>query len=161
MSETPTPTPKRLSLSQIVEMILSRRAGERSSVSLSRNAAGATQIEVTVGVSEHGDITTIDAAERKARDIFNGLRDDYPGPVGHDNAEISYTRNAKGETQVAVTAKTGEHGERTLSGLAKSAEAVYDTARMRYPMADGRSAKPGTVSLATSASKLKASDGEA
>lgn len=70
--------PRRLSMSQIVTMLLARSSSEHSSVSLSRNSKGATQIEVTVRTGEHDDVATIDAAADKARELYDELCEQYP-----------------------------------------------------------------------------------
>lgn len=138
--------PKRLSLSEILEMVLTRHAGERSAVTLTRNAGGETLIEVKVRTGDDdGAVQTIEDAERKARETFARLAEQYPASVGHENAAVSLTRNAKGETQVDVTMRTSESGYRSVDEIEEKIVHVYDTARMRYPMADGRTAKPGSV----------------
>lgn len=71
----PATRPTRLSLSDILALMLTRGSGERSSVSLTRNARGETQIEVTVRT---GDAETIADAERDAREVYDRLRADYP-----------------------------------------------------------------------------------
>lgn len=144
---TPDPDrPKRLSLSQIVELLLTRAgAGERSSVTLAQNAAGVTQIEVKVRTGDDDDIATVDAATAKAQALYDALRERYPRDDTHDNAEVSLTRNAKGETQIAVEVKTSPDGIASLAEAARQAQEVYDAARREYPMADGFTAKPGSV----------------
>jgi len=69
--------PKRMSLSQIVEALLHRGGAEHSSVTLSRNAKGETQIEVVVRTGEAGDITTIEEAEAAAVEVYDRLRTAY------------------------------------------------------------------------------------
>ena len=77
----------RLSLSEIVTLLLSRQQGERSSVTLSRNAKGVTQIEVTVRTGDtHESIPAVDA-EAAAVAIYDGLRARYPLPSGYVGAE--------------------------------------------------------------------------
>lgn len=137
--------PRRLSLSQILEMLLSRGSGDRSTVTLARNAKGDTQLEVTVRTGEQGDAATVEEAEAKAREVYDRLREAYPLAHGHENASIELTRNAKGETQVSVEIKTADGGVATLEEASRKVEDVYDTMRGRYPMADGRSAAPGSV----------------
>lgn len=137
--------PKRLSLSQVLEMVLTR-AGDRSSVTLARNAGGETLIEVKVRTGdEDNGIVTVDDAERKAQEVYARLAELYPPAVGHDSSQMSLTRNAKGETQVDVTIKSGELGYRSIDEIADKIVTAYDKARMKYPMADGRTAKPGSV----------------
>lgn len=135
--------PKRLSLSQIVELLLTRPTRDRSSVSLSRNAAGEVVIDVTAHAAE-GE--TLEDAERIALAAFERMSKRYPRKdAGHDNGEVTFTRNAKGETQISVSAKTGDQRLKTLAGLEAETRKVYDNARMKYPMADGMTAKPGSV----------------
>lgn len=79
--------PKRLTLSEIVEQLLQRSGGDRSSVSLNRNAKGATQIEVTVRTGSDDDDRTVEQAASKAHTIYDGLRLRYPMP--DDDAPIA------------------------------------------------------------------------
>ena len=69
--------PPRVTLSEIVRALLERGPGEHSSVKLTRNAKGDTQIEVTVR-SGGVDAETLDEAARKAREHYDALRDEYP-----------------------------------------------------------------------------------
>lgn len=78
MTGTETPKPKRLSLSEIVELLLARNSSEHSSVSLTRNSKGDTQIEVVVRSSEAGEVTTAQAAAAEARRLYDELRKAYP-----------------------------------------------------------------------------------
>lgn len=143
---TPDERPKRLSLSQIVEMMLSRSgAGDRSSVTLTQNASGDTQIEVKVRTGDDDEIATADAASAKATALYDQLRERYPRNDAHDNAEAALTRNAKGETQITVAIKTAPHGFTSVEGATTELQQVYDQLRMQYPMADGYSAKLGSV----------------
>lgn len=138
--------PKRLTLSQILEMMLTRSGvGDRSSVTLTQNASGETQIEVKVRTGDDDEIATVDAATEKAVALYDELRERYPRNGAHDNAEITLTRNAKGETQIAVEVKTSPHGIPSLADATEQALHVYDSTRMKYPMASGYSAKPGSV----------------
>lgn len=70
--------PRRLTLSQIVELLLTKGGGEHSSVSLARNAKGETQIEVTVRTGESEDVSTVDQAAAKAKATYDQLRETYP-----------------------------------------------------------------------------------
>ena len=70
--------PRRLSLSQIVELLLTRGGGEHSSVTLKSNARGETQVEVTVRTGETDELATVDQAAAKARDVYDELRAAYP-----------------------------------------------------------------------------------
>jgi len=134
--------PKRLSLSQIVEMLLTRPSRERSSVGLSRNPAGHTVIDVKVSA---GDEETVIDAERQALEVYERLVALFPTAISdHETAEVSLTRNAKGDTQINVSAKTSDANP-TLEALEVSTRKVYDTTRAKYPMADGRTARPGSV----------------
>lgn len=75
---------RRLTHSQIIEQLLQRGGGEHSSVSLTRNAKGETQIEVTVRTDEH-EVQTARQAADVATSIYNELRDAYPfasAPIG-------------------------------------------------------------------------------
>jgi hypothetical protein len=56
----------------IIDQLLNRGGGEKSSVTLSRNAKGETQIEVTVR-TDNGDVPTAEAAEVKASAIYERL----------------------------------------------------------------------------------------
>jgi hypothetical protein len=139
-----TTRPRRLSLSQILEMVLTRGSRDRSSVSLARTASGATTIDVKVHTGDE-EIETVEDAERRAAEVYERLRELYPERDGHDNSEVTLTRNAKGETQVSVSIKSGETGPRTIAGLTEAAVREYDRLRMGYPMANGYTAKPGSV----------------
>ncbi len=140
----PTPA-KRLSLSQIVELLLTRSSGERSAVTLTRNAKGETQIEVHVRTGDSGDVLTVEDAEQRATDAYDRLRAKYPAANGHDESAVTLTRNAKGETQIEVTTKTSDAGLPTIDAAADAVRKVYDATRAKYPMADGHTAKPGSV----------------
>lgn len=78
---------RRLSLSEIVELLLSKGGGEHSSVSLTRNAKGETQIEVTVRTGDSGEITTAAQAAAEARTIYDRLRSAYPMASGNTGAQ--------------------------------------------------------------------------
>jgi hypothetical protein len=69
----------RMTLSQVVEKLLERGGTEHSSVTLSRNAKGATQIEVVVRTGEGGAVTTVEEAEAVAISVYERLRTRYPG----------------------------------------------------------------------------------
>ena len=70
--------PRRLRQSEIIELLLTKAGGEHSSVTLTRNAKGETQIEVTVRTGEHGAVTTAAEAAAEAQTIYDGLRSAYP-----------------------------------------------------------------------------------
>ena len=76
---------RRLTLSQIVELLLQRGGAGGSSVSLTRNAKGETQLEVVVRTGEHGDVQTIAQAEQAAQEVYDRLRLRYP--FGAEQAE--------------------------------------------------------------------------
>ncbi len=69
---------KRLSLSQILELMLQRGSGDRSSVTLSRNARGDTQIEVVVRTSDEGSVLSASDALDEAVRLFDLARKRYP-----------------------------------------------------------------------------------
>jgi hypothetical protein len=72
--------PPRLTLSQIVEMQLhamARGGQEHSTVELSRNAKGDTQIRVSVRTGE-GDVETVEQARMRAQEQYDHLRELYP-----------------------------------------------------------------------------------
>lgn len=84
---TPAERPKRVTLSEVVTQLLSRSGNERSSVQLTRNAKGVTQIDVTVRTGDTEGITTAEDAEREATAIYERLRARYPLPSGYVGAE--------------------------------------------------------------------------
>lgn len=137
--------PKRLSLSQILELLLTRGSRDHSAVTLMRNASGETLIEVKVRTGDDDDVLTIADAEARAAEIYARLAAQYPPPREHANASLSLSRNAKGETQIEVKGSTSSEGAATLDELAAHVTTAYDSARMTYPMSDGYSAKPGSV----------------
>jgi hypothetical protein len=72
--------PRRLSQSEIVERLLhalNRGGQEHSSVELTRNAKGDTQIRVSVRTGDEG-VETVEAARMKAQEQYDHLRDLYP-----------------------------------------------------------------------------------
>lgn len=70
--------PRRMTLSQVVEHLLARGSSEHSSVTLSRNSKGETQIEVVVRTDERGEVSSIGDAERIAAETYSRLRAMYP-----------------------------------------------------------------------------------
>lgn len=71
---------ERPTYSDLIDRLLSvmtRTAGERSSVKLTRNARGDTQIEVMVRTGEH-DIGSIDGARLEAKRQYDLLAAAYP-----------------------------------------------------------------------------------
>jgi hypothetical protein len=75
---TNTDRPHRMTLSQVVEKLLERGSSEHSSVTLSRNAKGNTQIEVVVRASENSSVTSVEEAEAVAVSIYERLAQRYP-----------------------------------------------------------------------------------
>ncbi len=75
MSTTPTIRPHRLSLSDVLSMVLARGSGNQDSVSLSRNAKGETQVEVVCRARE-GE--TVEQVGARARREYNRNRRSYP-----------------------------------------------------------------------------------
>lgn len=69
--------PRRLTLSEILELVLSRSTTEHSTVKLARNAKGETQIEVSVRTGEQG-LETIEQARAKAQEQYDHLASLYP-----------------------------------------------------------------------------------
>ena len=73
-----TDATKRLSLSEVTRALLDRGGSEHSSVTLTRNAKGETQIEVVVRTGEGGDVQTVEQAEEHAKQVYDRLRTAYP-----------------------------------------------------------------------------------
>jgi hypothetical protein len=69
---------RRLTLSDVVEQLLQRGGGEHSSVTLSRNAKGETQVEVVVRTGEGDSPHTVEEAEAIATAIYARLLELYP-----------------------------------------------------------------------------------
>jgi hypothetical protein len=72
------PPARRLTLSQIVEILLQRSPRDHSSVTLARNAKGETQIEVVVRTGDAGEVLSLADAEALAGDLYDRLRARYP-----------------------------------------------------------------------------------
>lgn len=70
--------PRRLSLSNVVELLLQKSPRDHSSVTLSRNAKGGTQIEVVVRTGDDPEHATPDYALAKAMELYNIARAAYP-----------------------------------------------------------------------------------
>jgi uncharacterized protein YxeA len=142
-TETPPPAekPKRLSLSQILEHMLTRGGAERSAVTLTRNATGGTQIEVKVRTGEDGEIVSVEDAERKAAEVYERLQSQYPAEGSHENAEVTLTRNAKGETQIDTKIKTSGDGVTTIAEAEAQASEVFERLRVKYPLSNGAVAR--------------------
>ena len=122
-----TPRPKRLTLSDVLSMVLTRPTGGPT-VSLTRTAAG----DVTFDVRATAD--TLAEAGQLAEAEFNRLDALYPRKVTDHQPAVSMSRNAKGDTQLEVK---GVGLDATI--------AAYDKARGRYPMGNGATARPGSV----------------
>lgn len=137
--------PQRMTLSRVVELLLTRSARTHSSVTITRSSSGTVGFDVTIATGDTDEVVTAEQASALCQTIADALIEKYPPPPDHDNADASYTRNAKGETQIAVSAKTTPTGNRKLAELVNELRTVYDRERMRYPMADGHTAKPGSV----------------
>lgn len=135
--ETPTEAPaKRLTLSQIVELLLTR-SSDRSVVSLTRTTKGETQIEVQVRTADNGDVQTVEDAAAKAREVYDGLREQYPATEA-DDAVIELTRNARGETQIEVQVRASAAGDITTADAASEhATKLFRDLRGRFPLASG------------------------
>lgn len=122
-----TTRPKRLSLSEILEMVLTR-SGDRPAVSLTRTASGV----VVIDVKASGE--TIAEAGAEAEAEMARLAALYPRSDHGSEPVVNLSRNAKGDTQLDIKGV----------GWAFT-KTVYDKARMAYPMVDGYTARPGTV----------------
>lgn len=72
-----TTTP-RVSNSEIIRRLLERGSTEHSSVTITRNAKGETQLEVIVRTGEAGEATTVAGAEQLAAGVYDRLREKYP-----------------------------------------------------------------------------------
>lgn len=79
-----TEAPKRMTLSRMVEMLLERGSGSGSSVTLTRNAKGDTQIEVVVRTGDDDHPRTPEMAAGRAKHIYDELRQLYPYPATPD-----------------------------------------------------------------------------
>jgi len=67
-----------MTLSQVVELLLSRGSAQSSSVTLTRNAKGDTQIEVTVRTDPEIGIHGPAEASAAAATVYDRLRELYP-----------------------------------------------------------------------------------
>lgn len=110
-----------MTISRALEMALLHRASSRPQVSISRKA-GEWDFEVRC---VHDDP---EEAEAQAMRIVARLTEQYPQPLSETVYDAELTRNAKGETQIKLSAKTGEP---------EDVAAVYERLRGRYPLADG------------------------
>lgn len=77
---------RRMTMTELVELLLNRQASERSSVTLARNAKGDTQIEVVVRTGETADAKTVEDAMDKAVAVYDRLRMRYPLSTGLTSA---------------------------------------------------------------------------
>lgn len=73
----PEPRPHRLSLSEILQLVLQKGPADHSTVRLARNAKGDTQVDVSVRTGEAG-LETVEAAAAKARELYDDLCGAYP-----------------------------------------------------------------------------------
>lgn len=80
----PAADPPRMTLGRVVELLLAKGGHAGSSVSLTRNAKGETQIEVVVRTGD--DVPTTTDAELIAQDVFDRLRARYPMSSGYVGA---------------------------------------------------------------------------
>lgn len=128
MTEKADTPRKRLTLSEILEHMLTRTSSDRSTVSLARTASGEITIDVKVAAE------TVAEAGQLAEAELQRLTELYPRSEQSTEPVVSLTRNAKGETQIDVKGPGWEETKR-----------VYDEGRMAYPMANGLTAKPGSV----------------
>lgn len=127
----------RLPLSRIVELLL-QRGGDHSTVSLSRNAKGGTQIDVQVRAAPNAEFATLADAVAAAKRTYDELRRTYPLEDAREPASVTLTRNAKGETQVSVEVKTtGEHGSLNTEQAGDEAAGVYEGLRAKFPVLSG------------------------
>jgi hypothetical protein len=134
--------PKRLALSEILRLVLTRQTSEPSAVTLSRNAAGETLIEVKVKAAEDDGVAAIELAANQAAELYDQLRGQYPSTHAADDSAVKLTRNAKGETQIEVETKTDPHGETPSLELAEARTMQsYERLRRQYPLADGTATK--------------------
>jgi hypothetical protein len=134
--------PKRLSLSEILHLVLTRQVSEPSAVTLTRNASGETVIEVKVKAHEDGGLAAVDEAAEHAARLYDDLRVAYPAGEGADDGVVKLTRNAKGETQIDVEIKTDMRSEAlSIEQAASKAETTYERLRRQYPLADGTATK--------------------
>ena len=100
------------------------RAPLRPSVTISRDASGNYSYDVRV--TDDDPYRALD----HARDISDELARIYPAapPSNGPVFDTELTRNAKGETQIKLSAKVDDP---------ETVAAQYETLRARYPLADG------------------------
>jgi hypothetical protein len=122
--------PKRLTHSQILEMLLLNRAAQRCQVTLSVQANGDVLAEVRAVADDVQD------AEAAALAALARLRPILPSATAmFEPGKVGLTRNAKGETQIDLEVKSD--GTRGLSGVADDAAEEYERLRARFPLANG------------------------
>lgn len=73
--------PRRLTMSQIVELLLTRSPADHSTIRLSRNAKGDTQVDVSIRTGEPG-LETVEQARAKAEETYEHLCGLYPMSTG-------------------------------------------------------------------------------
>lgn len=131
--QNPPDKPKRLSLSDVLGMVLTR-GHQTEGVTLTRARDGATTYEVTSRVR---DGETLADAEQRAADVYDRLTEKYASTSGEDTGGgvVDLSRNAKGETQVGVSVRTAE-GEDVTDAELRAVD-VYDRLRRRFPMSTG------------------------
>lgn len=129
----PAPKSKRLTLSDVLEKVLTR-GHDRSSVTLGLTALGRPVLEVVVRTAEGEDVSD---AERQATEVYDRLVARYvlEETNGTGGGSAGLTRNAKGETQIEVVARTSEH--ESLADAEKLASDTFDRLRRTYPMSTG------------------------
>lgn len=75
------PTTRRVTNAELVRGLIeavTKTGGEHSTVKLTRNAKGDTQVEVSVRTGDTPDVQTVDAAAAKAVEVYDRLRLLYP-----------------------------------------------------------------------------------
>lgn len=77
LAEAPPPRPHRMTLSEVLSLVLTRSPSDHSTVRLARNAKGETQVDVSIRTGEPG-LETVDAAAAKARELYDQLTAAYP-----------------------------------------------------------------------------------
>lgn len=75
------PRGRRVTNAELVRGLIeavTKTGGEHSTVKLTRNAKGDTQVEVSVRTGDTPDVQTVDAAAAKAVEVYDRLRLLYP-----------------------------------------------------------------------------------
>lgn len=135
--EDASPKPQRLTLSRIVEM-LATRSSDHSTVSLADDGKGRTKISVNVRSGEHAEHVTLADATAAAVETYNELRALYPPAPEADDADVTLTRNAKGENQISVKVATADGSTVLTADDARDrAGDLYETLRGRFPLNSG------------------------